>query len=205
MKQLEEVLKEIQTTTKKISRVYLEIEPKEFKRQWILIFKALTGHNYSIDEDNKEIINQMYFYLVGSSSFNGSLSKGLMMTGNYGTGKTKIMEVIQNIIKANTNKRLAFLSCPSIVEELKKNEMFYFYQRPLIMDEIGRETQVVKDYGTDRQPIIEILTQRYRYNAWTFVTSNFTIETLGELYGGYIADRFKEMFNVIELTGKSRR
>ncbi len=83
--------------------------------------------------------------------------------------------------------------------------MDYFERRPLILDEVGRETKIVKDFGTDRKLVPEIISMRYNTGAWTMATSNYNFEDLGDMYDKYIKDRLKEMFNFIELNGKSFR
>ena len=204
--QLKKVLAEIQIFNNRIRRPYINISPREFKNQWFEIFQALNpGKSYVIDNDNREIINQLYYYLTGNKKFTGDHNKGILLIGGYGTGKTQIMNILKYLIQANADKILTFLSCPNLLEEIKEKKPDYYFKRPLILDELGREVLTVKDYGTERKPIIEILTQRYNYRSWTFATSNYKPETLGEIYGHYIQDRFNEMFNTIKLTGETRR
>lgn len=74
------------------------------------------------------------------------------------------------------------------------------------LDEVGREPKV-KHYGTEMDVIQYILQMRYdnRRSCTTFVTTNLFPEEIHLKYGEYIADRVNEMFNVVEIGGKSRR
>ena len=92
--------------------------------------------------------------------------------------------------------------------EITEREGFdYFKFRPLYFDDLGRESKQVKVYGTEISPVPDVLFQRYDTGAYTFATSNYDIEDLKkpEMYGLAIADRIGAMFNVFEMTNKSRR
>lgn len=196
---------QIRDSRKTLMRVGLRLSSDGFIAQWNQIFESITGKKFVIDQHNKSVIEQMYYYLTMNKKYKGDLNKGILMIGNYGTGKTIIMMIIKYLIEINTDRRLTFINCSNMYEETKDRGITYFYKRPIILDEIGRETQVIKDYGTERRPMIELLSQRYNNRAWTFGTSNMNQSEIAEFYGGYIFDRFIEMFNIIKLDGNSRR
>ena len=81
----------------------------------------------------------------------------------------------------------------------------------LCIDELGREPADAKHYGTGLNAIQAVLQLRYetRREAYTHATTNLDPDTdLSDRYGDYIADRAKEMFNVIHVItpdGLSRR
>ena len=77
----------------------------------------------------------------------------------------------------------------------------------LIIDEIGREENA-KHFGTSCNVIQTILQMRYelRHEMLTFGTTNIDMEDLSQfrnLYGDYVLDRVKEMFNIVHLGGNS--
>ena len=80
---------------------------------------------------------------------------------------------------------------------------------PMCFDELGREPLPAKYYGTELNVMQHILHIRYSY--WqttglrTFVTTNANGNDIERLYGDFIRDRRKEMFNIIPVTGDSRR
>ena len=60
------------------------------------------------------------------------------------------------------------------------------------------------------QKSVHILQMRYelRHEMLTFGTTNIDMEDLSQfrnLYGDYVLDRVKEMFNIVHLGGNSRR
>lgn len=82
------------------------------------------------------------------------------------------------------------------------------YMRNLAIDEVGREPVDSKFFGTGINVIQTVLQLRYeqRYNFFTHITTNLDPDREFALrYGDFIADRVKEMFNVIKIEGYSRR
>ncbi|WP_319229268.1 hypothetical protein [Draconibacterium orientale] len=168
---------------------------------------------FVIDKYNEPVIKQLYLYVTGNSSFTGDLTKGLLLQGKYGCGKTVLLEtysMLHNHIvrKLNLNYPvLRFVKSVQLQEQIKEQSMEMFVKRPLIIDEFGRESKTVMDYGNISQPISELLSLRSDVGTITHATSNFTFKTLAsdEFYGGMIGDRLKTMFNFITLQGESRR
>ena len=192
-------------------RTIIKAKPSSFKdafsgRGNYHVKERNINNTYSFDENNKEVIQQCFLYLTANDKFKGDLQKGILLVGKVGNGKTTIAKILGDIIGICNNIHFDFLPCSELAEITQRNESLdRYYRRPLIMDEIGRESDVVKVYGTQRSPVIEILNKRHVNNAITFATSNFDLSDLGKKYGFYIEDRIKEMFNIIVLSGDSRR
>ena len=71
----------------------------------------------------------------------------------------------------------------------------------LAIDEVGREPMDAKHFGTGINAIQTVLQLRYeqRYCFYTHMTTNLDPDKeFSQRYGDYIADRVKEMFNVIK-------
>jgi DNA replication protein DnaC len=77
----------------------------------------------------------------------------------------------------------------------------------LLIDELGREPRPAKHYGTELNVIQFLLQLRYdrRRENITHITSNINPQDVMPMYGDYISDRFREMFNIIPWFGESRR
>lgn len=77
----------------------------------------------------------------------------------------------------------------------------------MAFDELGREPCPAKYFGTEVNVMQYIFQCRYEFRneCLTHVTTNFSPKEIQRMYGSYIADRINEMFNVIEMTGQSRR
>ena len=90
-------------------------------------------------------------------------------------------------------------------KKIIKNIEFY-EKKTIFIDDLAKETALVNDFGTKETPMSDMFALRYSSNALTFATSNFKIEqTIKNNYSEYISERFYDMFNILELNGKSFR
>lgn len=137
--------------------------------------------------------------------------KGLLLYGPNGTGKSTAMR--PHTHKENGNARmwnataLAFAS--KIASEgsdcIKKYSMHDMY-----IDDLGRERATVANYADKGiTPLHDLI--HYRYDIFitkgykTHISTNLSFTELEERYGVPIADRIKEMCEVIEFKGESLR
>lgn len=160
-------------------------------------------HNFIIDDQNRDLINQMYFYTIGSDKFDGDLAKGIYMYGAIGTGKTIILKATCAILDQYTIKNIQFM----IAKKLEKlviergQEVFSEYEKkPLFIDDIMKEEKEVIHYSQKHSPFIDLMSLRYDTGAWTFLTSNYKESTVEDHYGKMIFSRMKSMLNFIEVT-----
>ncbi len=168
---------------------------------------------FIIDEYNESVIKQLYLYSTRSDSFSGDLQKGIMLQGKFGCGKTVVMgtywtihnHVIQKLGLQIPN--ITFVKAIQLQNAIIKKTDSNYTLRPLIIDEFGRESKTVQDFGNILRPISELLSIRSDNNSITHGTTNFTYETLAseDFYGRMIGDRLKMMFNFITMPGESRR
>lgn len=77
--------------------------------------------------------------------------------------------------------------------------------RFLIIDDLGCEPAVVKNYGTEVTPITDIIYKRYEEMSPLIVTTNLTKADIRNIYGARVADRFNEVFDTIGYTSASYR
>lgn len=75
----------------------------------------------------------------------------------------------------------------------------------LIIDDLGCEPAVVKNWGTEVTPITDIIYKRYDGMMPTMVTTNLTKADIRKVYGSRVADRFNETFETIGYNGESYR
>ena len=193
-----------------------------WKKEFINSMKEVEP-GFIIDERNKVLLSELYDYVLGRSKMLDS-SKGLLLWGPIGVGKSVLIKGLQrylgkiNRLRYGCNNDHIGFRLNSAVEislmyaEQGMNGLFRFTDREymcnLAIDELGREPTDSKHYGTGINVIQTILQLRYevRREFITHVTTNLDPNTeFGNKYGDYIADRVKEMFNVIELKGSSRR
>jgi len=190
-------------------RKYIDFTYESFK----VLFKNLAEmeflkrnirKEFIFDEQTQMIVKNIFFWLKNDVNFNGNTNLGILLVGSKGTGKTTIMRVLIQILK------YAFVVVDEIYSkkltaEIKCKGISYFERRILFIDDIGKENVEANDYGTKINPFVDLIGSRYEIGSLTFATSNYKIETLSTIYGDTITDRFKEIFNIYELIGESKR
>lgn len=77
--------------------------------------------------------------------------------------------------------------------------------RFLIIDDMGIEPSVVKNFGTEITPITDIIFNRYDRMAMTIITSNLDDHLIKERYSERISDRLIETFERLKYDNKSYR
>lgn len=179
---------------------------------------------FKVDNENRFIIRQLYNWITLNENFEvrpgkkGNLNSGILLLGNVGCGKTSLMEafcnVYQNLSKKNFTRLYSATASDNIirinVENLKK--------RLLFIDDLGRETLLINDYGTKIKPMVKLIEYIYLNSSIRMGTSNYVIfrdqvpkdkkeeiQTLEDIYEYYIATRIAEIFNVMVLHGNNRR
>jgi len=178
---------------------------------------------YQIDDDNKEIVTQLSLYFSGDSRFKGDLSKGLILFGGVGVGKTSMLKFFQR----NQIFSYRLISCRDVETQFAlegDTSIDYYSTNPQIpnnsnpfghqvigfcFDDLGTESNS-KYYGKEKNVIAEILLNRYDNNLpknSTHITTNLSVKELSDAYGSRVTDRIKEMMNVIQFDKdtKSRR
>lgn len=181
---------------------------------------------YVIDNDNQKAIHQLMYYFKDDNRFEGDLNKGLILQGEVGTGKTLLFRIFQKIIKMNA-KKFGILTCRELVQKFTManyNEILRYgkesyrvneFNRPdrtrpvhYLFDDLGSEP-IASHYGNKLNILVELITDRYeeylKCGMLTHFTTNLSAAEIGEIYGGRIRSRLKEMCNLIPLNGKDRR
>lgn len=165
--------------------------------------KRLYGNEFIVDAENKNQINQLYYYLIGSDQFSGNLNNGILLMGAIGNGKTILMESFIEVFNATSNKVITVIHSKDIARIITDHELGYLNKRPLFVDDIAKEQEAIKNYGTTVHPFEDVINERYKNFGLTFGTSNYKFEDMP--YDRHTIDRMRQMFNVIILPGKSRR
>ena len=173
-----------------------------------------------LDKESEFVIEKVCQYLNNEKDFESeegfSLKKGLMIAGNFGSGKTQLMKTYKDV-KSMLKMKVGFQSCVDMnMRFLKKDEFTNkterfdgiktfsnkFDSQERIFDDLGEEETTVLDYGNRVCVMAHILSERYKglkEGCITHVTTNLTKEQIGKVYGGRIESRMFEMFNILNL------
>ncbi len=196
-------------------------------------FVEKHNRKYDIDDNNREALNQLFAYFTyDKNAFKGDLTKGLLICGGVGSGKSIAMQifkewiVLSNLHWAPWNRDFSIAKCSDIALKYSDAEQGgekllnrFTGTKQWCFDDLGKDMEGIKTasqhFGNKLNVMGHILEMRYDLfqsrGIKTFATSNYLLEPKNgdrpfrNFYGEYIEDRMKEMFNVIMFYGGSRR
>lgn len=168
--------------------------------------KLLFGKDFKIHQDDEALILKLCNYIINDvescKKHNIDLTKGILLTGPVGCGKTSLMRLIQHIVPLKRPYQLipsrnivfAFNHIGfKIIEDYGEGKSYCF-------DDLGIEPKG-KHYGQDCNVIGEILISRYELfvnnNIKTHATTNLNSDELEGFYGNRVRSRMRKMFNLI--------
>lgn len=173
---------------------------------------------FEIDDHNRKIMNSIFRYAIKHPDSPLDPNKGLFLYGEPGTGKSTIMLILAEFIRAINPKEAfklvntAFIAAQYAADGIQALEDSTWNRGasgirpvPRAFDELGREPNPAISYGTSLNTMRYILELRYTAKSITHATTNMHPNMLKEAYGYHIADRAVEMFNFIEFKGPTRR
>ncbi len=196
-----------------------------FKAHFHRVFKEKKGYEFTIDAENTKQFDLLVWYFVKHPYFlkvenktstvvnDYSFSKGVMLLGNVGCGKTTMFNTVLDVLRGF---QMGFLihSCLDVEEGFAKSgyESLENYGKPYTkaFDDLGFD-DVVKFYGNEERIMIRVIEKRHRLfidsNVITHFTTNLGGEEIKARYGDRIHSRLKEMCNIITFgkNAKDRR
>lgn len=205
--------------------------PDQVKADYKVFSEMLIGVGKKFEPkftiDDKDFYNNLIYYFNDDPKCEWDLSKGLLFHGKKGLGKSLSLKIIKKLYyyrnrhgMMQSKKNFNFYGMESIT---KPNEIENFYSlcgKSLFIDEVMRETadasKTVNNYGTKEKPFSTAMHQMYRNFCdkgvlYHFTTNYWNIsgkengQMFANTYGNEIHDRLKEMCNIIEFKGESKR
>jgi hypothetical protein len=141
---------------------------------------------------------------------NYSLHKGLWFYGNWGCGKSTIVE----LFRANPMASYPVVQCEEISTIYKDTGKVARYDKlpSVCFDDLGKDMRdgIPMHMGTKKNVMAEIMTAVYKAtkNEKVFrmhITTNHKTDEIAALYGGDLTDRLRQMVNMISLEGMPTR
>ena len=184
-------------------------------RKCFLTAAEMYCGKFVIDDENEVIINRILQWLDGDVAFNQQyafgmqdLSKGIMIIGNPGSGKTTILEVIQAITRG-TMLTYRKHSTTSIIDEFSKVGPGYLKKLTgnIFFDDLGFEKTAIH-FGDKRELMQDVVFSRYdqmrgRERYMSHFTSMMKWQDIEAKYGPFAWSRLKQMCNIFLLGSSS--
>jgi DNA replication protein DnaC len=173
------------------------------------------GFTIYLNSDVENFYKELIRYFHADPEFKGDLTKGILLIGNTGTGKTLAMQIMSIYRQIDDTKfifnnkvfKMNFdvIRVNDIVNDFLNNAFdgiqVYCIRYVLCLDDIGIESNKVMYYGNALDVIAYILAERYAKRLLTFGTTNYNMNYLNDKYGDYIVSRIHTLFNFINTDG----
>lgn len=175
--------------------------------------KELYGGKFEIIESDFPILYRLIAYFLkdeqGAFHFGIDLSKGILLAGPVGCGKTSLM----NIMKYLTHPEQKFIIKPcrdvsfefindgySTIHKYSKGKLYEADPKIYCFDDLGVENNL-KYFGNECNVMAEIALSRYDIfiskKIPTHITSNLSASEIETHYGLRVRSRLRQMMNLI--------
>jgi len=175
--------------------------------------KATFGSDFRIFTEDHEILKKLIYYQIRDEEnckrHQLDPSKGILLTGPIGCGKTSLMKLLSTIVP----HRKAYQVIPSrnIVFEFNKrgHEVISDYGSAsfFCFDDVGVEP-MGQHFGQECNVLGEVLLSRYDYyvahGVRTHITTNLNARELESRYGNRVRSRMRRLFNLISFDTNSK-
>lgn len=173
----------------------------------------LYGKKFKILEADHEIFYKLIAYFLKDEptclQFNIDLSKGILLTGPIGCGKTSLMNIMRYLtptehkytIKPCRDISFEFIQDGySVIHKYSKGRLYESDPKIYCFDDLGLENNL-KYYGNECNVMAEIILSRYDIyiskNIPTHITTNLSASEIETAYGNRVRSRMRSMFNLI--------
>lgn len=179
--------------------------------------QVLFGNHFRIAPEDLELIYKLIVYAIGdkeNAEKQGlSLSKGLLVAGPIGCGKTSLLRLVswfcprERQFQVKPTREIAFEFEKDgywVISQYSKGSYFKIGAVPVpkvwCFDDLGLE-ETPKHFGNGCNVMAEILLARYDLfvakGMLTHLTTNLSASELEAIYGNRIRSRMREMFNLV--------
>ena len=174
---------------------------------------------FQMTSDVKPVYEQLIQYFHGDPAFPGDLTKGVLLMGPTGTGKTLAMRIMARYREIDNTKFVmnnqVYRMNYEVVDVSHVVNSFiskafdginqYIKRYIICLDDIGSESSMAKHFGNKIDVVSYIITERYTSKLLTLGTTNYPLKTLEEKYDDRVVSRMYGMFNFITMKGADFR
>jgi DNA replication protein DnaC len=170
----------------------------------------------TLSDKDKEIYRNLTNYFIKDENSPYNVKKGICLFGDVGTGKSLTMQVFSEFTQDNANK-FKIHDMKEIARAVQQHgvEVLPEYTRgSCCYDDVGFEDKA-NHYGNKIcifTELVNILYERFLKSGKVFhittnlgFSQNFGFGTFADKYDRRVVDRLREMLNIIELNGQSKR
>ena len=155
--------------------------------------------------------------IAGEADFNAAVKAcmimaespklGLIVSGKYGVGKTKLIKAISSVMACRPI--FVNLGDPNDLEKLTDEWMDYYacnlYERNVILDDLGAE-KPVNEFGVRSEIVADFIIRYHLYGKGRLIIStNLNTAGVDDRYGGRVLSRLKDKCVPLRLTGNDKR
>ena len=173
----------------------------------------LYGASFKILEIDHSIIIKLIAYFlkdeVQCHQWNIDLSKGILLAGPIGSGKTSLMNLMKHLTHiehkfyVKTCREVGFEFIQEgyqIIHKYSIGKLYHSEAKTICFDDLGIENNL-KYFGNDCNVMAEILLSRYDIyiskNIRTHLTTNLSASEIETMYGNRVRSRLRSMCNLI--------
>lgn len=214
---IDEILEKAEAERKreyrKIATIRQDVSCENFKHLFFIRANQVLMNDhkslepFQVDEFNREVLNLLYYYVARTNSEKINCLIGIVLAGAYGCGKSVMMSAFCKVLfdLEFVKEKVLEIHAIELAEEIRLKGVIPFARVPLLIQDMGKENNLLNNWGTKINPISNLLALRSEYGSLTFGSTNMDLEGIKDQYEEYISKRFDEHVNRIFLPGKSRR
>ena len=180
----------------------------------------LYGDHFKILESDHPIIFKLiaYFLKDEQTSFqlNIDLTKGILVSGPVGCGKTTLMSLMRLVaiqerkyfIKPSREISFEFIKDGyEVIQRYSSGNRITTATKNYCFDDLGTETNL-KYFGNECNVMAEILLSRYdlfiNKKIITHITTNLSASEIEQAYGNRVRSRMRQMLNLIAFNHEAK-